>query len=769
MHDARLLFPAAGAWAGAALTFVLLGTIDDGRNAAATTVAGVVVLAGVGLIGFAVLTRRIPAALLTACLGTLLGIASAATQVIALTATPLADWVDARSTVTVTGVVSDEPFTRVNTRNAGWQGNSVTTVRFATSAVEARGAGVAVQVPMTLRVDDPMIVPPPGTHVRFDGRLAPAGPLRHSAGTVQVTSEFVELRGPGPIDIAAATMRTALRASITSLAPSTGSLIEGLAIGDESGSPPELTEAMLGSGLSHLTAVSGGNVAIIVVVVLGAAALMRLPMPARIIIALIALAFFVVLVRPQPSVVRASVMGGVVLVGMLTGGKRSGPSVLATAVLLLMLLSPHLAVAWGFSLSVAATAGLILIAPWCRMYLDRWSLTRRWPAPIRTGLAITGSAQLATLPLLVAMGGAVGWVALPANLLAMPAVVPVTIFGLLAALTGPWFAGLATVWAWLAAPGAWWIAHVAFISSELPGARLPWPGGWLAAVALAPVALSFWFARHRLGLAIVVSVCVMVVWSLAPPERRSWPPPGWLMVTCDVGQGDAHVLNIGPGTAVVVDVGPDAEAIDRCLTDLGIGVIPAIVLSHFHADHVQGLPGALRGRTVHQVLATPLLEPAEQVDFVREVVGEVPLAFVSFGEVRAIGPLTWRALWPRRIIDAGSRPNNASVVLHASLRDRQILFTGDAEPQAQAAFLADLPQVDIVKVPHHGSRFQHPALASKSGARIALIGVGEGNDYGHPAEQTLVGWQHAVIGRTDTDGDIAVVDHNGELGVSRRK
>jgi len=769
VHDARLLLPAAGAWAGAALTFVLLGTLHEGRNAVASAVVGLVVITGVGLIAFAVLTRRIPAVVLTACLGTLLGVASAAMQVVALTAAPLAEWVTARSAVTVTGVVSDEPFTRVNTRNAGWQGNSVTTVRFATTAVEARGGGVAVQVPLTLRVDDPAAVPPPGTHVRFDGRLAPAGPLRHSAGTVRVTGEFMQLRGPGPIDVAAATMRTALRASITSLGPSTGSLIEGLAIGDESGSPPELTEAMLGSGLSHLTAVSGGNVAIIVVVVLGAAALMRLPMPARIVIALVALAFFVVLVRPQPSVVRASVMGGVVLVGMLTGGKRSGPSVLATAVLLLMLLSPHLAVAWGFSLSVAATAGLILIAPWCRVYLDRWPLTRRWPPPIRNGLAITGSAQLATLPLLVAMGGAVGWVALPANLFAMPAVVPVTIFGLLAALTGPWFAGLATVWAWLAAPGAWWIARVAFISSELPGARLPWPGGWLAAIALAPVVLAFWFARHRLGLAIMATVCVMVVWTLAPPERRNWPPTGWLMVTCDVGQGDAHVLNIGPGSAVVIDVGPDPEAIDRCLTDLGIESIPAIVLSHFHADHVNGLPGALRHRDVQMVLATPLLEPTEQVDFVREVLGEVPLEFISSGEVRTIGPLTWRALWPRRVINSGSRPNNASVVLHAVLRDRQILFTGDAEPEAQAAFLPDVPQVDIVKVPHHGSRFQHPALPSTSGARVALIGVGEGNDYGHPAEQTLDAWQHALIGRTDTDGDIAVVDRNDELGLTRRR
>jgi competence protein ComEC len=770
--DGRLLLPAAGAWGGAALTLVALGSISDlpqrHRTAGGLTVMVLAVVCIGALVWFGYRDQPLAVGVAVTGFGVAAGVIAAAAQVVALTAPPLADWVENRRTVLITGIVNDEPFTRINTSASTWQSGSITTVRFSTTTIEGPDRRIQVEVPITLRVDDPTVVPEPGSHVQFTGRLSAAAPLRHAAANVQVQGGFVVLQEAGIIDSAALSMRHALRTSIESLAPQTGALVAGLAIGDESGAPQQLTDAMLNSGLSHLTAVSGGNVAIIVVIVLGAAALVRLPMPARITLTLLALGFFVILVRPQPSVLRASVMGGVVLVGMLTGGRRGGPAILSTSILLLMVLSPHLAVAWGFSLSVAATGGLILLAPWVRMHLDTWTITERWPPPIRTGLAITGAAQLATLPLLVAMGGAVGWVALPANLLAMPAVVPVTVFGLLAAATGVWAPGLAVVWATLAAPGAWWISQVAAITSSLPGARLPWPSGWLAAFVLVPIAAAFWFARHRLGLAIIAAVCVMVVWTIAPPERRGWPPPGWLMVTCDVGQGDAHVLNIGPGAAVVVDVGPDPEAIDRCLTDLGVWRIPAIVLSHFHADHVNGLPGALRHRDVQVVLATPLLEPTEQVVFVREAIGEVPLAFISFGEVRTIGPLTWRVLWPRRIINTGSRPNNASVVLHATLGDRRILFTGDAEPEAQAAFLPDMPQVDIVKVPHHGSRFQHPSLASKSGAQIALIGVGEGNDYGHPAEQTLIAWQHALIGRTDTDGDIAVVDRNDQLGLTRR-
>lgn len=762
MHDARLLLPAAAAWAGAALTFVLL-------NAGITqsVVVGAVTLLAAGTIALAWALRS--GIIAATGITLVIGIGAASLQVAALTAAPVADWVQGRHQVVVTGVISDEPFIRPLVGAPAWQGSSRTTVRFATSTVQARGQQVAVDLPITLRVDDPSGVPIPGTYVRVSGTFAPPGPLRHSAGTLKVSGDFEELRPAGVIDRTAVAMRKGLRQSISGLHPNTGALVAGLAIGDESDSPPELTEAMLRSGLSHLTAVSGGNVAIIVVVVLGATALMRLPMPARIVIALVALGFFVILVRPQPSVLRASVMGAVVLAGMLTGGKRAGPAVLSTAVLLLMVLSPHLAVAWGFSLSVAATAGLILIAPWVRTWLDSWVLTRSWPPIIRTALSITGAAQLATLPLLVAMGGAVGWVALPANVLAMPAVVPVTIFGLLAALCAPLVASVGELFAWLAAPGAWWISHIAFLTSALPGARLPWPGGWIAALALAPVGAAFWFARHRLGLAAAITASLLVVWTLAPPERRNWPPADWLMVTCDVGQGDAHVVNLGSGAGIVIDTGPDPALMDRCLRDLDIQVIPALILSHYHADHVGGLTGALRDRRVDAVFTSPLAEPADQVEGVHHVLGDLSHAALTYGDVRTIGPLTWQVLWPRRIIEAGSRPNNASVVLLITIAGRNLLFTGDIEPEAQRAMLTQLAplHLDVVKVPHHGSRFQLPDLPMRTRGRIAIFSVGADNRYGHPAEQTLFDWQRtgALIGRTDEHGDIAVT---ADLGLVRR-
>jgi competence protein ComEC len=135
--------------------------------------------------------------------------------------------------------------------------------------------------------------------------------------------------------------------------------------------------------------------------------------------------------------------------------------------------------------------------------------------------------------------------------------------------------------------------------------------------------------------------------------------------------------------------------------------------------------------------------------------------------------VSWRVLWPRRVIRAGSVPNNASVGIVLETAGTTFLFTGDVEAEAQSAIIASEPglRVDVVKVPHHGSRNLDPRLPAWSGGRIALVSVGEGNTYGHPAPETLDAWAAvgALVGRTDEQGDLAVVrDSEGNLGLVSR-
>jgi competence protein ComEC len=273
---------------------------------------------------------------------------------------------------------------------------------------------------------------------------------------------------------------------------------------------------------------------------------------------------------------------------------------------------------------------------------------------------------------------------------------------------------------------------------------------------------------------------VLVVVLLRPLPTPGWPPAGWVLVACDVGQGDGLVLRAGKATGVVVDTGPDPRAMDRCLDRLGIDRVPVLVLTHFHADHVDGLPGVLGGRSVGEVDVTATQDPAYGADEVAHEVREahVPERVPVLGEVRRAGAVSWRVVGPVTTPSAvghgeeGSLANNASLVLLVRVQGIDILMSGDMEPEAQRALAAAVPDLhaDVLKVPHHGSRYQDPALLAGLGARLAVISVGADNDYGHPAAATVAMLRAAGmrVERTDLDGDVAVTVRAGRLGVTSR-
>jgi competence protein ComEC len=243
-----------------------------------------------------------------------------------------------------------------------------------------------------------------------------------------------------------------------------------------------------------------------------------------------------------------------------------------------------------------------------------------------------------------------------------------------------------------------------------------------------------------------------------------WPPPGWLIVACSVGQGDSLVLNAGDRAAVVIDAGPDPIAADRCLHQLGIERVPLLVLTHFHLDHVGGLAGVLHQRQLGRVVTSPLFDP---ISGYRQVTGllsarRISPQPVSAGTVLRVGSIRLDVLGPLRSYrNTRSDPNNSSVVVRATVAGERILLPGDAELEAQDDLLrsgADL-RADILKVPHHGSAYSDPEFLQAVHARLALISVGLNNDYGHPsptllAELTRLG---VPARRTDLDGDVAVV------------
>ena len=273
---------------------------------------------------------------------------------------------------------------------------------------------------------------------------------------------------------------------------------------------------------------------------------------------------------------------------------------------------------------------------------------------------------------------------------------------------------------------------------------------------------------------------MLVVVMVRPLPSPGWPPRGWVLVACDVGQGDGLVLNAGGGAAVVVDAGPDPPAMDACLDRLDVHALPVVLLTHFHADHVDGLPGVLDGRRVGELDVTGVDDPTYGAREVRTWASRarVPVRVPAYGEVRRVGDVEWQVIGPVGTAasgehgEEGSAANNASLVLLVEVRGVRVLLGGDMEPEAQQRLDASLPglRADVLKVPHHGSRYQDPDLLDGLGARLAVVSVGRENDYGHPATATVALLRRAGmrVERTDRDGDVAVTVEGGRLEVARR-
>jgi competence protein ComEC len=193
-----------------------------------------------------------------------------------------------------------------------------------------------------------------------------------------------------------------------------------------------------------------------------------------------ALLGFVVLVRPSPSVLRAAVMGAVVLAAGMTGRRGRALPAISAAVLGLVVVDPFLARSPGFAMSVLATAAIVVIAP-------GWTgrLSRTMPQPVAAAIAVPAAAQLACTPVIVAVFGQLTPYAIPANLLAAPAVAPATLAGIGCALAGVALPGVAAVLAWVAGLPTAWLALVARCGAALPGSGVTWPTGGRGLLLLA--------------------------------------------------------------------------------------------------------------------------------------------------------------------------------------------------------------------------------------------------------------------------------------------
>lgn len=559
---------------------------------------------------------------------------------------------------------------------------------------------------------------------------------------------------PVPSPAWAIAIRDRFTEALTRFGGDGAELVPGLVLGDTSAQSEGLTNAMRVASLAHLTAVSGANCAVIVATVFGLCALVGLGIWWRCGVALCALASFVVVVGPEPSVIRAAVMATIALLALALGRPSEGLTVLAAAVIIALSLSPGLARSMGFALSVAATTGLLVLARPISELLTRWL-----PNRLAVVVAVPLAAHIAVQPLLLVFAPAIATYGVIANVVTSPLAPVATIAGLggLLLMNIPPLS-IPLLWvSWLAGSV---IASVARIAAAAPVATIPWPIGvyGITLAALCSICVTWAIVARRVVPAVVaVAILIGSLSSTVGGSTVTWlsAPPRWVIAQCDVGQGDAVLVRDSDRVALI-DVGRDERRVRDCLDRLGIGKIDLLVLTHFDIDHA-GAYAAVVGR-VGTVIHGPTDGPADELALRRLRDGGANLVEGTRGVVGTLGERHWRVVWPTEGY-VGEPGNPASVVVEFPRCGQgcpSLLDLGDLPGPEQQRMLAlgGLRAIDIVKVSHHGSRDQFPNLYRRLSPSLSLIGVGVDNDYGHPTSEALsmLAATGSTVLRSDTAG-----------------
>lgn len=610
---------------------------------------------------------------------------------------------------------------------------------------------------------------------RWDRRLYRRGVVAEAtAGAEQI---HLVRRSRNPLVVASNGLRRKMSDLATrSLGRNDAGLLLGLTIGDERLISPEVRDDFLTTSLSHLTAVSGANVAMVLGAVILVMRALRTSRRSQVITGLLTIGFFAIVTRGEPSVLRASVMAALALSAFLFGRRHDPLHGLVLAFTGLLAFDPFLLWSIGFQLSFAAALGILVLTP---RILDRLG---RLPRPLAEALAVGVGAQAAVFPLLAFHFEKISIVAVPANLAAFGLVAPITILGFAGGIFGAIWEPPGRFLLELAGPFVGLLRRLAHFFAAIPGSSVEVDDlGAPRVVALyLIVAGSALFLFVRRGIARYPVTIAVVVWLVAGvvPTAGSSAPPGLRATFFDVGQGDAALVESPGGARILIDGGPDSEVLANALSRRGIKRIDLVAFSHAHFDHVNGLAEVLQTfqvrKTIDPGIPHPLLrrvlkgtssEPATDGD--RFLIGDVivdvlgpdpPLRGLAIEELQ------------QSAINEGSSLNDASLVLRIGWASSCALFTGDIEQLSQQFLLERHRsglECAVLKAPHHGSARIEDEFVDEVDAEVVVVSVGP-NEYGHPTRTALSMFERsgARVVRTDYLEDIIVgISRAGRVSV----
>lgn len=757
---------------GAARLFALAGAMSVGVILAGTTRPSAAIAWSVGAAALIVAGWRRSLSLLLIA-ATALGFALAGLRLASIDGSALARGAARNADALLTGQVLTDP-------ELGPSGaRFVLGVR--TAVIDGRAVAVRERALVSIR-PAPSRLPYPGDTLRIDSRLRavffqgldPAGRasarrLLHqgvSARAYAAPDAVSKIgRSRNPIVAIAEAGRAAVRRAAARLPEGERGLLLGVTIGDTSALAPQVGLDFRATGLTHLLAVSGENVAMVLVVVAFLLRLARAGRRTTIGVMAASVLAFCAITRFEPSVLRAGAMTAIALTGMAIGARRAATTVLAAATVVLIAYDPFLIYEIGFQLSILATLGILVVSPRIAEHLPKGKLAQ--------AAAITLGAQLAVAPLILLNFHQISLIAIAANLVVMPGVAPATVGGMAAAGLGALWRPLSAV-ALLTAPPIAWMQWVAHALAQLPLASVGTPSGALGlllAAALTTGALSAARGKRPKRLApIVLSLALLVTGGAWARALGPAPLRGLIVTMVNVGQGDAILVRQGTNT-MLIDGGPDPSLLLKGLSAQGVRRVDLLVISHPHADHVDGLVPVAETFPIGRALDA--YTPADVRAYGRITAS---LSRRNIARDRAVAGMTYRlgqaavdVLWPavERMQGTPEDINNNSIVLRVRYGNDSILLAGEVQEEAQQELLKqpDLVRAAVLKVSHHGSARMLAEFYAATGARVALIPVGP-NTFGHPAPQTLAALRGMTILRSDRQGTVSVsIDGNGGVGM----
>ncbi|MEX0990677.1 MAG: DNA internalization-related competence protein ComEC/Rec2 [Actinomycetota bacterium] len=663
--------------------------------------------------------------------------------------------------VTIVGALRSDP----EVGRYGWS------AVLSTSSVRSSDAAFRVRQQVWVQAEGGLPIAHRGDVVEVSGGLEIPGEgfgeyLRSRGIAVSLSADTFRRIGPSanPFVRFADAVRTSLRTSMHELFSSKDAgLLLGLALGDTSELQSGTQRDFQATGLTHLLAVSGGNVAMVLVPIMALALALRLAPSVRIGLCIATVVFFVILTGGEPSVLRAGVMAVLVLSGGWLGRRGSSWPILGASVLVLLLLDPFLARSVGFQLSVGATAGIVTFSA-------ALASRMRWlPRPVAAAVATTVSAQIGVAPLLLAYFHWVPVVSILANVIAFPLVEPAMLIGLAAAMLHPVAPALAAPIATLDRALLHVLQGIADLMATAPMPSVTSGGGWRPLVIGTGIILgAVWWLRPRdprsrvprvPALAAVI-LLPLVAWATA---LRAGPPERLTVRFFDVEQGDSALVTAPDGGTILIDGGPEPDVVAVKLAALGVRRLDAVVASHPHADHVEGLPQVFARFPVGLVLEPGCADEspsyAQFLEAIRDE--ELPVRHPRTGETISVGGMRLEVLSPDACYEGTeSDANNDFLVVRVTYEQDTVLFPGDAEVDAQEELMADGAPLaaPVLKVPHHGGDTSADGFFAAVSPQVSIVSVGQPNGYGHPVPEVMSALEAAGsrVVRTDQGGDVVV-------------